>query len=455
MRYASRDRNEGDAGAHKLPSEVWSTAPGHTLTFAILILYAALAYFRPYELTSLLSWTSWLPYWVAVAMLAIFIPTQLALEGNLTARPREVNLLLLLFVIGVISIPQATSPGEAWKTLNEVLLKTTIVFIVMVNAMRTERRLTGFILLSLAAGVFMSVAAITGYAAGRFGERATVATQSMFGDPNSFALYLVTMIPLAIVLLFRTPNIVKKALYASGALIMIAGVFATLSRGGFLGLVAIGAVLVWKLGRRNRLAGAALLVTAVVATMLFAPGGYGARVASIFDPSLDPVGSATARQDTLTRSIWVALGSPLLGVGLGNYSIVGIRGAVNHNAFAQVATEMGLVALVIYILFMIMSLKRLRQIERETSKERHHSRFYYLSVGLQASVVGYMVSSFFLSVAYEWYVYSLVACAVCLRRIYQPKQGAEESEAGKFDNRKEDFSQRPSAPAEGAAFSHR
>jgi hypothetical protein len=50
------------------------------------------------------------------------------------------------------------------------------------------------------------------------------------------------------------------------------------------------------------------------------------------------------------------------------------------------------------------------------------STSYYLAVGLQASLIGYMVSSFFVSVAYLWYVYYLVGFAVALRRIYQSRE---------------------------------
>ena len=41
-----------------------------------------------------------------------------------------------------------------------------------------------------------------------------------------------------------------------------------------------------------------------------------------------------------------------------------------------------------------------------------------LAIGLEAALVGYMVSSFFGAVAYQWYVYYLVGYAVCLHRIY-------------------------------------
>jgi hypothetical protein len=94
---------------------------------------------------------------------------------------------------------------------------------------------------------------------------------------------------------------------------------------------------------------------------------------------------------------------------------------------------MGAAALVCYAMFMVAPLRKLGQIVRETFEARSNSNYYYLAVGLQASLLGYMVSSFFLSVAYVWYVYYLVAFAVCLRRLYE----AETGKAVVVENRKQ------------------
>ena len=45
------------------------------------------------------------------------------------------------------------------------------------------------------------------------------------------------------------------------------------------------------------------------------------------------------------------------------------------------------------------------------------------AVVAQAALLGYMVSSFFANDAYQWYVYYLVAYAICLRRIYESTTG--------------------------------
>jgi uncharacterized membrane protein YwzB len=414
------------AAAQEKPKPVgenWSTRNGHGLTFVALFLYTAIAYFRPYELWPVLSWTIWLPYWMAIGMLAIFIPSQFVTEGSVTARPKEVNLVLLLGLIAILSVPRAIDPGLAWDVFYSLYIKTIIVFIVMVNALRTERRLRAMILLALVTGTIMSITALLDYSAGKtevYVDRATVAISNMFGEPNSLAMQLVIMIPIALALSLSSSNVFKKLLYLGGSLAMIAGVFATFSRGGFLGLVAAGLVLTWKLGRRNRFAGMGIVVVATLAILLFAPGGYGTRIASIFNPTGDA--SASARQALLTRSVWVALRSPFLGVGIGNLRVVLIHDQVSHNAFTQIAGEMGLIALTLYLMFLIVPYKRLSAIERETIKEEHHSRYYYLAVGLQASLIGFMVSSFFLSVAYEWYGYFLVAYAVSFRRLYQNRR---------------------------------
>ena len=162
------------------------------------------------------------------------------------------------------------------------------------------------------------------------------------------------------------------------------------------------------------------------AVLLFAPDKYGGRLLSIFVPSLDPGGSSDARRGELMRSLYLAIRHPLLGIGMGNYQPeMSYRGLVTHNSYTQVAAEMGAAALVAYTLFIVTPLRKLGQVARETFETRSNSHYYYLAVGLQASLLGYMVSSFFLSVAYVWYVYYLVAFAVCLRRLYEAETGRE------------------------------
>lgn len=430
------------------PARVPALKRGHMLTYVGLFLFTVVLYFRPYELIPSLSGITSMAFWLAVPTLVVFVITQFALEGNLMVRTREVHLALLLLLAGLLSMPLAIAPGEAWDEFNHAFWKAVLMFIVIVSVVRTERRLKGLIFLGLAVGCMLSVGAINDYRAGRFviaGQRVAGVVGGMFGNPNDLALHLVTMIPLACGLFLHTRRRLAKPLYAVCIFLMVGGVIATFSRGGFLGLMGAGAVLAWKMGKRNRALMVVLLLGLLVAFVALAPGEYASRLGSITTAA---DASSHSRWALLVRSIVVALRHPLLGVGMGNFHIVAIGESVSHNAYTQVSAEMGMAAMIIYILFMVVPIKRLRLIEQETYDTRRSSRIYYLSVAMQASLVAYMISSFFGSVAYQYYVYYLVGYAVALRRIYEAQVGREVTPPPKQSRRFDESEPRAETPTE-------
>jgi hypothetical protein len=403
----------------------WPTLKrAHALSFAGLILFTAVTYFRPYELIPALSGFKSMAFWLAVATLSVFIPTQLSIEGTLTVRPREINLVLLLLVAALLSVPFALDPAEAWPAFVD-FSKVITMFIVMVNVVRSENRLRAMIWLALIVGVVLSVYALNDYRLGHLdvrGERIQGIIQGgLFDNPNDMALHLVTMVPLALGFLFVARGLSKKLLYGLCAVIMVAGTVVSFSRGGFLALVCASFVLAWKLGRSNRMGVVVLFLAIGAIFFALVPPEYVGRLSTVFGGSDWRGGSAGARQNLLLRSIVVALRNPVVGIGMNNFHTVSIHDQVSHNAYTQVGAEVGLPALVLYFLFIWTSLKRMREIERETYDSRATSRVYYLAVGLQACLVGYMISSFFASVAYLWYIYFLVGYALCLHRLYKAK----------------------------------
>jgi O-antigen ligase len=388
--------------------------------------------------------------WTAILTLIIFFPSQLALEGNLTERPREVNLVLLFCLTALLSIPFAINPPEAWATFNDTFIKAVLIFIVIVNVVRTERRLRGLFFLTLAVSCVISFNAVRDYSAGNVtveGYRVGGSIGGMFGNPNDMALHLVTVIPIAVALGLSARNVLMKVVYWAAAVLLVAATTVTYSRGGFLGLIFVAIVLAWKLGRRNRLAVMLVLLVGGVLFVALAPGNYGMRLASIFVPDLDPNSSRGARRNLLQRSILVALRYPLFGVGMNNFHYRALHEQVSHNAYTQVASEMGLTACVVYVKFLLTPLKRLRLIERATLSARKGTSNYYLAVGLQASIVGYMVTSFFASVAYYWYVYYLIGYAVCFRRLYESQTGVDMEEV--IASRKAARAQKRAGPRAG------
>jgi O-antigen ligase len=293
------------------------------------------------------------------------------------------------------------------------------MFIVMINVVRTEGRLRWMLWIALAVSITTSISAISDYQTGHMltgGVRIKGSIGGLFENPNDLALHLVTILPLAVSLFLASRGLFKKIVYVAASVLMVAAIICTFSRGGFLGLIAVALVLAWKLGRKNRKTVIIVSLLIIVALVVFAPAQYGGRLTSIWGG--DATGSANARQELFWRSLLVAIRYPIFGVGIGNFHFRSLHEQVSHNSFTQVASELGLAALVFYVLFMLTPLKRLRLMEKETLGLKEKARFYYLSVGLQASLVGYMVDSFFASVAFLWYVYYLVGYAVCFSRLY-------------------------------------
>ena len=413
-----------------VPHRSWAILKqGHTISYIGLFLFTVVLYFRPYELFSALSSLDTLAYWLAIATMVVFIPSQLVLEGNLTATPRAVKLVLFITAAGFISIFTAINPSEAWKEFNDVFIKAVLMFIVMINVVRSQRRLTWLLYVTLAVTFLLSFNALGDYRTGRFtveGYRIKGLLGGMFGNPNDLALHFVTMAPLALTMMAISRRLIVKIVFAITTILIISGNVVTYSRGGFLGLVVTALVVAWKLGRRHR--AIIMLVGPVVlaAFIVLMPGDYGRRLLSIVIPSLDPVGSSSSRQEILNRSIIVSLRHPITGIGMGNFHTVSLHETVTHNAFTQISAEMGMAALIAYMMFLTGPIMRLRRIEKESFAS--HSRYYYLAVGIQASLIGYMVSAFFAAVAYQWYAYYLVAFGVCLCRMYYSDRAEEASQ---------------------------
>ncbi len=404
-----------------LNDDHWLMRNGHTLSYVGLYLFSVVVLFRPYELIPELSFLSSSAFIIAIVTLIVFIPTQFSTEGSFTTLSTEVKCILVMAALAMLTMPIAKDPNTAWDTFNETFVKAALMFIVMVNVLRTRQRLTGLMWLSLAVGVYLSYIALSMYINGELnaeGYRVAVDVKGLFGNPNDLALHLVTMVPLAVCLGIASRNKAARWIYFVMAALFVAANTVTFSRGGFLGLISAIGVLIWKLARKNRLNVSLASIVFGTIFVLLAPGNYGVRILSIFGLAADPVGSSDQRRELLERSIIVTLRNPW-GIGIGNFPIVGVRNLVTHNAYTQVSAELGLLGLLAYLIFMISPFRKLRAIERTLFKKDEHDWFYYLAIGLQASIVGYMVSSFFVSVAYNWFIYYLIAYAVAFRRIYR------------------------------------
>ncbi|HEY9435772.1 MAG TPA: O-antigen ligase family protein [Blastocatellia bacterium] len=423
----------------------------HWLAFAGVYLFTLMLYARPNDLLPALGDFPLVKI-VAISALLIYIGSKISGGERFSVWTLEMTMLVVIAALGLLFMPIAVSPPHTMAVLTDVYLKTVIIFILMVNLIDTRQRIFSLWKLVVVCGAALGVGAIRSYMKGEFavkGLRIEGFVGGMFENPNDLATALDILLPFAIVLTVISKGL-TRLFYLGCAAILTAGILVTLSRGGFLGLLALCVVLLWKLGRGRRLK--TILVAVLICGTLLAvmPGGYGARIATIFNTEQDQTGSAQQRRELMERAASIAIRHPIIGVGMGNFHIYSIHDKPAHNAYLEIAAELGVMGLIAYLILIFAPLRSLHRIERQTRGRRSKSAWemYWLSVSIQAAFIAYMVCSLFASIQYLWYLYYTAAYAVALRQIH----AAEEMEISSPDNRAPESPLEPGAKTAGGAF---
>ncbi len=438
------DANSSSLGArHAKSLNIGKSRGAHRIAFAGLYLFTLLLYIRPNEMFPEVLGTFPISRIIAAVAIVAYLASKPGSGEPLTILPIELKLLSVIAVLGVLFAPLAAAPMDSVDVLMDMFIKVIIIFVLMVNVITTRDRLLSMMNLVVVCGSIFAVLAIKSYLVGDFtivekkdvgvvGLRITGAVGGFFGNPNDLATSLDLLLPLAVALALISDGL-KRMLYFACAAVLTAGVIVTFSRGGFLGLLAMGGVLLWKAGRQNRASTALAFAVMFGVFVLALPSGYAGRITSMFNIGEDPTGSSQARRDLLDRSVSVAAHHPIVGIGIGNFHIYSIHEQVAHNSYLEIAAELGLAGLVAYLLLILAPLRSLRRIERETDVQdsslvvkdpggtrRHES--HCLSIAMQAALFAYIVCSFFGSIQYQWFLYYPVAYAIVLRRIHASEQ---------------------------------
>lgn len=413
----------------------------HPLAFAGLFLFTLLLYVRPNELFPEVFATFALMKIVAILTLFVYIGGKLTAGEPLTIWPIEMRMLGLIVLIAIVLTPVSASPDASIEMLSDTFFKVVVIFVLMINLVNTRERLRLILKLVVLCSTGIAAGSIVKFAEGKFtatiqgvGVRIEGTVGGIFGNPNDLAMALDMLVPLAIVLAL-TSKPAGRLLYMACAFVLVMGVVVTFSRGGFLGLVAAGGILLWKLGRHSKFTTALCALAACVVLALSMPVGYADRLFTIIHTEKDKTGSAQERQGELKRVLYVASRHPIIGIGLNNYPVYSNQAMRAHNSFLELAAELGLIGLVAYLTLIFAPLRRLKRIEVATARSSNPERreLHFLSAGVQAAIIGYMVCAVFSSAQYQWFLFYPVAYAVTLKRLHD----SEAADLNEVDNEPE------------------
>jgi O-antigen ligase len=352
---------------------------------------------------------------------------------------------IALFALGGVilaTVPFSIWPGGALAVFFDTFVKVLIVFVLMMNTVTTPKRVQLLTSLMLLAGGYVGARGVFDYARGVNlveGGRLAGAIGGIFGNPNDLALNMVTLLPIAVVTaLSRRHSAVWRSVAAVSALLMLATIVFTKSRGGMLGVAVVVLALI-ALSHRVRPVLAIGVVAGALAVGPFLPDTFYNRMASIFNEEADAsfTGSREARSTVMQEGLATFAERPLTGVGAGqfvNYDYPGRqeRWRQAHNALIQVAADLGIFGLLAFLFLVyrgirtalwlrgVLGPQRRRRPAHEAAQAmapNEREALYEHAIAMGAASIGWFVCAMFASVAYSWIFYYLLALTVAAREL--------------------------------------
>lgn len=394
--------------------------------FALLMLYLFFEYGRPQGLIPALGFLR--PGIVLIGLLGIY----LLVSRNVKFESIQSKCMLGFLILSAIHVPIALNNYWAFQGV-KVFLIYLIVFLSISRFIDSFKKL--FLFINLWIGINI-VCAFVGLKHG-----GKVPFSGFMDDENDFALAMNMVMPFAYFMFLGADSIKKKILYLSACGLFIAANVASISRGGFVGLVSVIPYYFYKTPKKLL---ATLIITIMVGVLyLTAPATYWDRVRSIKEENIEK-GTGESRWYLWKHAWKVFLDHPLIGVGPGNVSFHLTRyqaeeevlyrrslfGRPVHSLYLTLIPEMGLVGILLFSVMLYYSHNDARKIfkkEKDLFLQREETRIKldsetlimkqlrelrFISLGINGALLGYLVSGGFISVFYYPHFWILTAVMV-------------------------------------------
>ncbi|HSG79788.1 MAG TPA: O-antigen ligase family protein [Acidimicrobiia bacterium] len=380
---------------------------------------------------------------VALLFAAVFV--RWLTTGRRPAGSGRVALLMGPFVlVAVGSLVWATDAATSTRAA-EFLLKDAVVAVIAGFLLHRASDLTRVVWTIVVAGGAVATITAAQFLLGAFGTSVFGLAQSdvlnivgsvddvrisgPVGDPNFYAQLLVMVFPLAYERWRRAPTAAGRAVGAWATLATGASTVFTFSRGGAVALVIVAVIVLARFRPSKSLIVGVIAAAVLVLPLL--PPGYVERLTA-----LDQVGSVNATMDASIRgrTAVVRAGAamfmdrPLLGIGFGGFGDtypsyardLGIElrseSREAHNLYVEIASETGLAGIAAFAVLAIGTAAAIRS-SRRRFRSVGRTDLDGIAYAIGAALVGYLLTSMFLHMAFARFVWLLVGIAVALPNV--------------------------------------
>lgn len=384
--------------------------------FAGLLLYLTFIYLRPGDRYPALE-SLRLTLVIAFATCGVWLAQYLIRRRPALVR-HPVNVCLLgLLAAGLLSFVPISIRGGLTAVLSG-LAKSVVVAVLLANLVRTPGRQRAVVWVVVLLSAANAISAWNQVRAGETEFAGRAAGIGVMADPNDLALTLVMALPLAIALWEGERGFYRRLLAALAAAALVNGVVVSQSRGGALGLMVVlfleGFERVPGRQLRTVYTVGALLAGFVALNAIFAQRGAGLLEAA-------SEANAMSRRAAWTAGMRMMVRRPLTGVGLYQFPDrvaefappgSGELGITAHNSLVLVAGELGVPGLAFFVALLGHTLASALRVRRRLAQQEATRTQRALGGAMARAFAGWFTCAFFLSQAYQVWLYILVGLVV-------------------------------------------
>lgn len=354
--------------------------------------------------------------------------------------------LILLFLLWtfITSLFTISSPSVVWPEWIE-FLKICLLYFFATSILQTKTHLDMLIWgLVLSLGFYSSLQAVK-YILSGGGHIINGMAGHTLGDRNDLAVAIILLIPLIAYLASVTEHKLIKLGLVGIALLCVAAVLGSGSRGGFIG-VTILAGYFW-LNSQHKVLFLVMIPIIAIVGWEFMPESWHARMSTIenADQDMSFLGRIMAwKQAILMASenitgggfkagqdnvIWF-LYDPQQNLNwlFDTSNVPFIKAFAAHSIYFQVLGDHGFIGLLLFLLLLLMAFSQARSVQKKLRKQPKLTDLAKLSSMIRVSLLAYAVSGAAVSMAYFDMLYGIFAIIHVLSKIsndHENKQKAK------------------------------
>lgn len=341
----------------------------------------------------------------------------------------QTKLFFGFIILMALEVLFARNGSWAFAQFKSMLLYAFIPYLFLVQYANTSFKVDKYIRLSFILSLFIGFLGLL--------KGAKIPIPAL-ADENDFALLMNILIPIGYFLAQESSTLKTKVFYYSATLVLILANISSFSRGGLVGLVAVGLFIFLK--SRNKITAILLLVLFATTIFLFAPQSYWDKIETITTQGARE-GTGKERVESWKAGWKMFLDNPILGVGPRNFGLwlpeyyteyssktsSNMWGRAAHSLYFTLLSEMGLTGTLLFSLMLWKDYKDHRYI---TSLEKRKEnllmaanlsndegemvkvgirRLYFLSLGYSGALIGFLTAGAFISVLWYGYFWTLTS----------------------------------------------